>query len=103
LTECKERLPKRLKITYCMEQGTEEQIWRDYMTGEVRRGFRKCLSTYQFTRLQWETVVMTHCDLNRTIGSHDHQNQVLLVFMWVCVPWSCIHSTIHIPPLKTQD
>jgi hypothetical protein len=26
LTECKERLPKRLKITYCMEQGTEEQI-----------------------------------------------------------------------------
>jgi hypothetical protein len=52
LIECKEGLPEQLKITYCMDQGAEEQLLRDYMTGEARTSIRKFLSTYQFTRLQ---------------------------------------------------
>jgi hypothetical protein len=54
---------------------------KDCRVDEARTGIRKCLSTYQFTRLQREAVVMTHCDLNRSMRPHDHQNQVLLVLL----------------------
>ena len=61
------------------------------------------LSTYHFTWLQWQAVVMTNGDLDRPLRAHYHQSQMFPVLLRVCVPWCWVHCMVHIPALKSQD